>query len=168
MKIVFASSRTASNKRKICQQKIDFDINASTNKLQLLSENILITLKNGFVCYFSGTLFVYSSSELDIVIIPLEYETEWHHSVVLVSSHFSLLISVQYYLVSFGFWLENRQLYTRKQFWHLLVTSQEKGFLLLTDDSMVISSFMTWWTKIITLRAIHSAANFSKWVKVLE
>ena len=52
MKIVFASSRTASNKRKICQQKIDFDISASTNKLQLLSGNILITLKNGFVCYF--------------------------------------------------------------------------------------------------------------------
>ena len=52
MKIVFASSRTASNKRKICQQKIDFDISASTNKLQLISGNILITLENGFVCYF--------------------------------------------------------------------------------------------------------------------
>ena len=133
MKIVFASSRTASNKRKICQQKIDFDINASTNKLQLLSENILISLKKSFVCYFSNTLFVYSS-ELDIVIIPLESETEWHLSVVLVSSHFHFIYLFSYRLVSFGFWLENRQLCTRKQFWHLLVTSQEKDFLLLTDD----------------------------------
>ena len=51
------------------------------NKLQLLLENILITLKNGFVCYF---IFV-STSELDVVIIPLEYETEWHHSVTQLS-----------------------------------------------------------------------------------
>ena len=125
MKIVFASSRTASNKRKICQQKIDFDINASTNKLQLLSENILITLKNGFVCYFSNTLFVYSS-ELDIVIIPLEYETEWHHSVVLVSSHFSLPV------LSCVFWLltwEQATVY-KKTILAFISNFPGKGFLI--------------------------------------
>ena len=124
MKIVFASSRTASNKRKICQQKIDFDINASTNKLQLLSENILITLKNGFVCYFICILCIrvrccdYSTWVWDRV-ASLSY------SVVLVSSpflsHLCPLMSGVYWLLTW----EQETLY-KKQFSQKTLWTQDK------------------------------------------
>ena len=146
MKIVFASSRTASNKRKICQQKIDFDINASTNKLQLLSGNILITLKDGFVCHFYnfGVLIRvrycdYSTWESDRVaslscLSVHPFPLSFYQSITALC-----LLACDLRTSNFiqGKTDRSKDFVTMRQNWYLWGNSQEQDFLLHTDDSMV-------------------------------
>ena len=138
MKIVFASSRTASNKRKICQQKIDFDINASTNKLQLLSGNILITLNDHFVCIFSDTLFTPE------MVRYCDYSQAWDRvaslsclSVRSLSSSFSVHYSLLVSDFRKGNFIQGKTDWSRDKIGICLKISQERDFLLHTDDSMV-------------------------------
>ena len=161
MKIVFASFRTASNKRKICQQKIDFDINASSNKLQwLIFRRTLITLR---ICCLRFSFNIFQQF-LFCVARYCDYSTWVVARVASLScpSLFSLLSPPHCPLLSIGFWLYRG----KTDLSQYLVDARQNCYQEVPSNILL---FVThWWLQVLWKSQIQHFSQILELVKVPE